>query len=421
VEASAIGAPPLGRQPEFRKLWLGQTISAVGDQFTLLAIPLIAATTLDASPSEMGVLVAAGWLPHLLFSLHAGHWIDRRGRRRRRMIMCDLGRAAALGTLALAQVSEMLTTAHLVAVAFVVGSLSVLFDLSWSTLFVAVVPRREFIAANARLSQSRALASVVGPAVAGALLHVLRSTFAMVVDACSYLGSAISLSRVNAAEPVPDADPAALLRSQLTTGIKFVVRENTYRASLLAFSTSNFFSCMFTSLFVLYATRELGIRAGVVGLIMGGGAVGGLLGAAVSSRLAHGIGIGPSMILGMSIRSVPMLLVPAASGPAGLVVGILFIALFLGSLGVVILDVNGNSLNAAVVPEAIRARVTGAYRTINYGARPLGALVGGALGSMLGLRTTLFVAAGGIALAVGWLLASPIRSLREVPDAARGR
>jgi MFS family permease len=418
VHAPESTPPPLRRQPEFRKLWAGQTISVFGDQVTLLAIPLAAAITVKASPLEMGVLTAAAWFPHLLFSLHAGAWIDRHGRRRRRMIASDLGRAAVLTTVPLAYAFGEVTIAHLYAVAFAVGSLAVLFDLSWSTLFVTVVPRRDFIEANARLFQSRALASVAGPTLAGALVQLLKAPMAILIDALSYLGSALFLSRIQAIEPQPEPDAETPLRSQVMAGARFIFSNRTYRASLLAFSTANFFNLMFTSLFILYVTRELNIRPGVLGIVLGAGAVGGLLGAAGAPRLARGIGVGRSMILGSLVSSVSLLLIPAAAGATWRVVVMLFIAQFFGALGVMILDVNGNSLNAALAPERLRARITGAHRVINYGVRPLGALLGGVLGASIGLRPTLWLAVGGAITAVLWLLPSPIRTLRALPEAA---
>ena len=366
----------------------------------------------------MGVLTAAGWVPHLLFSLYAGVWIDRHGRRRRRMIACDLGRAAVLTTVPLAYAFGVVTIGHLCVVAFAVGSLAVLFDLSWSTLFVTIVPRRDFIGANARLFQSRALASVTGPTLAGGLVQLVKAPAAILLDALSYLGSAYFLSRIEAIEPQPQPDSATTLRSQVMAGARFIFGNRTYRASLLAFSTANFFNLMFTSLVILYVTRELNIRPGVLGIVLGAGAVGGLLGAAGAPRLAHRIGVGRSMILGSLLSSVPLLLVPAARGTTWVVVVTLFIAQFVAALGVMVLDVNGNSLNAALVPERLRARITGAHRVINYGVRPVGALLGGVLGSSIGMRPTLWLAAVGAISAVLWLLPSPIRRLRALPEAA---
>lgn len=413
---SSIRPRATGDPSDFRKLWAGQTLSVFGDQFTLLAIPLAAALTLDASPVEMGVLTAAGWLPHLLFSLHAGLWIDRRGRRRQRMIASDLGRAAVLLTVPLAYAAGALTLPHLYAVAFVVGSLAVVFDLCWNTLFVSVVQREDFIVANARLFQSRALASAAGPPLAGGVVQLVKAAPALVLDALSYLASAYFLCRVRAEEPAHESETDMPLGAQLTAGARWIIGHPLYRASLLSFSTANLFNLMFMSVFFLYATRELNIRPIALGIILGGGAAGGLLGAAISPTATRRLGVGPSMIFGSLLFSTPLLLIPAASGSEPAEASMLFTALFLSAVGVTVLDITGNSLNAALVPDRLRARVTGTHRTVNYGMRPIGALLGGALGSSIGLRPAIWVATAGLILPVMWLL--PLRALRALPDAS---
>jgi MFS family permease len=411
--------PPLRRQPEFLKLWAGQTISVFGDQVTILALPLAAVLTLHASAFEMGLLTSLSWLPHLLLSLHAGLWIDRRGRRRQTMIVADLARAAVLATVPLAWAFGALSMPQLYAVAFAVGALSVFFDLSWSTLFVAIVPRRDFVEANSKLFQSRALSFVAGPSIAGFLVQVLRAPLAVLADALSFLGSAAFLSRISAVEPEPEPqDPSLTQRQRLSAGLSFIFRNAMFRASLLSFATINFFNLMFFALFVLYATRELHVRPGLLGVLLGAGAVGGLLGAVIAPRLSRRLGVGRSLMLGTVLFPLPLALVPAATGPRPVVLAMLFAAEFLSGLGVMILDVNGNSLNAALIPDRLRARVSGAHRVINYGVRPVGSLLAGLLASWIGLRATLWVSSLGAVLGVLWLLPSPIPALRELPETA---
>ena len=175
--------PPLLRQPEFLKLWAAQSISQLGDQVTLLALPLVAVLTLDASAAQMGFLVAAELMPHLLFSLFAGVWIERSRRRRRLMIVADLARALLLASVPLAAAFDVLSFPQLYAVAFGAGTFAVMFDISWPTLFVAVVPRRDVVDANSKMSLSRALSFVVGPSVAGFLVQALTAPVTLLVDA----------------------------------------------------------------------------------------------------------------------------------------------------------------------------------------------------------------------------------------------
>lgn len=159
--------PPLLRRAPFRNFWLGQTISVFGDQITLLAVPLVAVLVLDAQPADMGLLTAAGLLPHLLFSLPAGVWLDRVHHRRRLMIVVDLARAGLIATIPIAYLAGALTLGQLYVVAFLVGTLTALFDIAWNTIFVAVTPREDFVTANSLLNGSRSLAYVAGPSIGG--------------------------------------------------------------------------------------------------------------------------------------------------------------------------------------------------------------------------------------------------------------
>ncbi|HYZ20036.1 MAG TPA: MFS transporter, partial [Gaiellaceae bacterium] len=172
MHEGVIQSPPLRRQPEFLKLWAAQSISQLGDQITLLALPLAAVLTLDASAAEMGLLTAAELMPHLLFSLFAGVWIERSTRRRHLMILADVARAALLASVPLAAAFDLLTFPQLLAVAFAVGTFTVMFDISWATLLISVVPRDDVVEANSKLSLSRALSFVVGPSVAGFLVQL---------------------------------------------------------------------------------------------------------------------------------------------------------------------------------------------------------------------------------------------------------
>ena len=406
------------RNPQFVILWAGQTVSVFGDQITILALPLAAVLTLDASAFQMGLLATLAWLPHLLFSLHAGVWIDHRGRRRATMIAADIGRALVLASVPVAYFLDALTMPHLYAVAFLHGSLSVFFDLSWSTIFVSVVPREDFVDANSKLFQTRSLSSVAGPSIAGGLVQVLGAPVALAGDAVSFLGSAAILARMHVVEPEPDRDPSERLRTRLASGIRFIFRSDILRASLLSFSTINFFNLMFSALFVLYATEELEVKPGELGLILGSAAVGGLIGAVAAPRLSRAIGVGPSLMVGTVLFPLPLMLVPAAGGSHRLVLAFLFLAEFGAALGVMILDVNGNSINAALSPDRLRARIGGAHRVVNYGVRPIGSLLAGVLGEAIGLRSTLWIAAGGATLAILWLIPSPVPALRELPEQA---
>ena len=192
--------PTLLREPQFRRFWFGQTISMFGDQVTGLALPVVAVLALGAEATQMGLLVAVGLLPHLLFSLPAGVWLDRVRRRRRLMIFMDLGRAAAIASIPIAVAFHLLSLPLLFAIFFVVGTLSVVFDIAWNTLFVAIARRDQYVDANSLLNGSRSLSSVGGPALGGVLIQLFTAPVALVADALSFVGSAFFLSRIEAEE-----------------------------------------------------------------------------------------------------------------------------------------------------------------------------------------------------------------------------
>ncbi|GAA2795373.1 MFS transporter [Kitasatospora paracochleata] len=406
--------PPLLRDRRFLRLWTAQSVSQLGDRISELALPLIAVTALHATAVQVSLLTALAWAPNLL-GLLFGAWVDQRPGKRRLMITADLVRAAALATLPLAHLLDAVSLGQLYAVAVVTGSAGVLFNSAYSPFFVRLVPRSQYVEANSRLSTSRSASYLVGPAIGGALVQALTAPVAVLTDAVSFLASAALLGRLPVTEepaPAGDAGPPMLARAR--AGLAFTLRHPVLRASLGCCTTVNFFTFMAAGLTLFFASRTLGLSASAIGLALGAGATGSLLGAVLAPRISRAIGVGRAIAAGAVLFPAPTALVAVAGGPLWARAGALTAAEFLAGAGVMLFDINLNSLQARVIPDALRSRVSGAFGTVNYGARPLGALAGGLLAAAIGTRATLLAAALGGCLAVLWLLPSPIPGLRSL-------
>ncbi|MEU1491341.1 MFS transporter [Streptomyces sp. NPDC005776] len=405
----------LWRDRRFASFWAGQSVSQVGDRITELALPLIAVGALNASANQVAWLTALIWTPNLL-AIVLGAWVDQQARKRRLMILADLMRAAVLLSLPAAYVLGAVTLTQLYAVAFLAGAAGVLFNTAYPSFFVRLVPRASYVDANSKLSASRSVSQVAGPAIGGALVQALTAPVAIVVDALTFLVSAVLIGRITV-EETPVTATAPLLR-RAREGLAFVVRHPVLRATLGCAATVNFFTFVAGSgLTVLFASRSLGLSAGVIGAALGIGATGALLGAVLAPVISRRIGVGRSIVVGAVLFPAPIGLAAAADGPLWLRAGAVAASQFFSGVGVMLFDVNLNSLQASVIPDRLRSRVAGAYSTINYGIRPVGAVVGGVLATFVGLRPTLLVAAVGGALSVLWLLPSPIPRIRALAPA----
>ncbi len=395
--------PVLLKDTPFRRYWSGQTISMFGDQISSIALPLVAVLALHASAAQMGILTALVWLPNLFFGLHAGAWVDRRGHRRATMITADVARALLLASIPASYAAGALTLWQLYGVAFAVGTFGVLFTVSNSTLFVTLVPEDKYVDGNSLIYGSRAFSFMGGPSVGGILVQVLSAPGAVLADALSYLGSAFFLARIRPEEP-----PTSKGEGSITAGARFVASSPIVRSSLISVSIINFFNFVFAALFILFATKDLHVKPGVLGLVLGIGAVGSAVGAAVTGRFAKRIGIGRAYAFGCLLFTVPFALVPAAAGPHWLILLMLASCEFIVGLGVMMLDISIGAIFASVIPNELRSRVSGAFQAVNYGIRPLGALAGGLLGTFLGIRTTLWIAAAGGTIGFLLLLTSQL-------------
>jgi MFS family permease len=407
--------PPILRENRnFRRYFIGQSVSLLGDQITLIALPLTAVLALRATAGQMGALTTAYLVPNLLFSLHAGAWVDRRGRRRQVMLLTDVLRGLCIATIPLSYALGHLTWAQLYAVAFLTGSLSVFFYVAYGAFFQVVVPREDYVQANSLIHGSRAFSFLAGTSAGGILVQVLRGPYALALDAVSFLWSAFFLGRIDVEEP--PGSPSE--RGGLLSGVRWIRGNAIIRAELLGVATLNLFNFMFFALFILYATRSLGVHPATLGIVLGGASIGTLLGSFVTARVSRRFGVGPAFIAGCFLFPAPLILVPAAGGPHWLVLAILFVSEFMSGIGLMLLDIMAGSISAGTVPTALRSRVSGAFMVVNYGVRPLGTSLAGVLGATIGVRPTLWIATVGALLGLAFYIGSPIPKLRDVPEMA---
>lgn len=409
----------LWRHPDFMKLWAGQTVSQFGSQITLLALPLAAILSLGASPFEVGVLAAVERAPFLLVGLFAGVWVDRL-RRRPILIGADVGRALLLASIPVAAMLDVLTIVQLYVVGFLVGVLTVGFDVAYQSYLPALVKRSQLVEGNSKLEISNSVAYITGPGIGGALVQVLTAPVAIVFDACSFLVSALFLRSIRAAEPAPvsrqaGAAPQGGVWREIGEGLGVVLRNPLLRSIAGCTGTSNLFSNMLFAVYVLYATRDLGLEPAAIGLIFAMAGPGALIGSFLAAPVARRFGLGPAIVGSALLFGPPALLIPLVSGSPAVTLPLLIAAEFLIGLMSPIYNINQVSLRQAIVPDRLQGRMNATMRFLVWGTMPIGSLIGGVLGGYIGLRPTILIAAVGMAISALWVVFSPVRQLREAP------
>jgi MFS family permease len=382
---------------------------------SLLAIPFVAIKTLHASTLAVAALGAAGSAPLLLFGLPAGAWVDRL-RKRPVMLGADLGCMLALGSIPLARAAGSLTMWQLFAVEFVSAALTIFFDVAAQANLPAVVAREELAAANAGLQVSAQTAQVAGPGLAGLLIGLVGAPFAVAADAVSYLASASVVSRVRHVEPPRERQPGRRLRAEIAEGLRFVLRHPIIRPNLAFTATANVFNSIFFSVFILYAVRTLGLSARQVGLVFVCSNVGSLATATFAPRLHRRFGLGRVM-LATSCSGWPLLLIPLADGTGGWRIPMLAAGVFVWASAAVIFNITSTTISQATTPHAMLARAASSRRLVAWGTILPATLLGGVLGTYLGLRTTIFIGTIGRGLAGLIILRSPVRRIHTLEDA----
>ena len=404
----------LWRHPNFLKLWAGQSVSQFGSQITVLALPLTAALTLHASAANMGFLAAASTAPFLLFGLFAGVWVDRL-RRRPILMIADVARFVLLLLIPLLALLDALALVDLYVISFLVGILTVFFEVAYQSFLPAVVGRAHLVDGNGKLETTRSAAQIAGPSAAGALVQLVTAPIAIAVDALSFLISVLFLTLIRTPEP-PPAQSATQRRvwPEIGEGLRAVIDDPILRATMGSAGTVNIFGSMLFAVYVLYALR-IGIGAGLLGLTFAVGNLGYLCGTFLTRPMTRRFGIGPTISAGLIVMAVCGLLIPLAGGPLAVIVLCLMIAQFARGFGGTLFNINNVSLRQTITPDHLLGRVNATSRFVSTGALTIGSLAGGTLGAVFGLRPTLVIGAVGGLFSVVWVFFSPIRTLRERP------
>ncbi len=413
---------PLRQNPGFNLLWFGEGISVMGNATTSVLLPLLAVLAFDAGPGSMGLLTAAAWLPWLLIGLPAGAWVDRLDARRI-MIAADLVSAVAFASVPVFWLLGRLTLPHLMAVALVGGAATVFFRTAYAAFLPQVVPTSQLEPANGRLVGTESAMQIVGPGVGGLVAQWLSAALGLAVDAISFLVSAICLWRIKpayASTPFEPSEPTKRtgLGEQIRAGVSFVRSDRYLRYFVVVGSLSNLGLTGYATLLVLFLVRDLGLDAGSVGLVLAAGSSGGLVGAAIATRLSARLGSARASTLLLVSGGPPALLIPLA--PDGWGAALAVAGLFLVGVAVVAGNVVRGAWRMRYVPRALMGRVVTSSSVINYGTMPLAALLSGWMGAHLGVRATIAVMAAVHAAACLSGLRSPFRGMRELPEPRGG-
>lgn len=401
---------------DFAKLWTAQTISAFGSIITRDALPLTAIITLGAAPAQVGLLAAAGRLPVLLVGLPAGVWVDRL-RRRPILIAADLGRAALLFTIPLAYMLDVLALPQLFLIAFLAGILSVFFEVADQSFLPTVISRHKLVEGNSRLGLSSSLAEIAGPAMAGTLVQLITAPLAVLVDAISFLFSALLLGSIRKQEAMPDPSQRhANMGLEIVEGLRATFGNPILRTLAVSSATFSLLGGFIGALYYLYAIRELELPPALLGIVIASGGIGALAGAALAPRASSRYGLGRALVGSLLVVGLAALLIPLAGGPPPLAASILIVGQLVGDTALMIYFVNEVSLRQAVSPDHVLGRVNASMQFLVAGVGPLGLILGGLLGEALGMRPTLVMGAMGGLLACLWLILSPVRRLQDYPS-----
>ncbi|TMR97438.1 MFS transporter [Nonomuraea basaltis] len=412
VSQSARPSPfGLLRQRDFRLLWIGESASSLGSAVTGVALPLVAVTVLHAPPFAVSVLAAAAWLPWLLIGLPAGAWVDRLSRRKV-MLVADYVSVAAFISVPITAVLGLLTIVQLVGVALVAGAAKVFFATAYRAYLPSLVDGPDLLEANAKLQGSEQVANLAGPGMAGLIAQLFSAAGGLLADAASFAVSAVCLLGIKRKEVV-ERRPRRRLRSEIHEGLRTVLNDPLLRGNMLYGCVANLALTGYQSLLVVFLVEDIGLSAGVTGMLLAATSLGGVLGALAARPMAARLGSSRAVLIGK-----------AGLAPTGLLIactdrGLLLVPFVVASIvmiaGVVAGNVIFSGFMQSYVPTELMGRVSTSIQVINFGAIPLGAVLAGTLASAFSVRAALWVMLGIFALSGLILLATPLRQLRDLP------
>lgn len=406
----------LWRHTDFLKLWSGQTISMLGSSVTGIALPLVALGPLHATVFQMGVLNALGSVPYLTIGLFAGVWIDRL-RRRPVLIAADVALALLLAVIPITTAAGVLRMEVLFALALGAGVASLFFEFAYQAYLPALIPAALLVDGNSKLAQSSSLARIVGPSFAGILIELVTAPVAIVVDAASYVVSAVALGVIRHREPPPSRTGRRPIVREIRDGLAFVFGHPVIGALAVNSGLSNMFGAMVGATYFVYLARELALSPAVIGIVLAAGGPGALVASASASRVAKWAGIGPALLLGQLLMVANTGLVVASLAVPGAAVPLLVVASFVLAAGATYYNVTLFSMRQALTPAELRGRTVASVRLLTVGAMPIGALAGGFLGDRIGVGATIQVAFAGAVVALVPILLSAVPRTRTVASA----
>ncbi|HEY3439050.1 MAG TPA: MFS transporter [Actinotalea sp.] len=412
----APAARSLAHHRNFRQLWIGDALGQFGAQLTGLALPVYAVTRLQATEWQMGALSAAETAAFLVIGLPAGAWVDRM-RKRRTLIVSDLVRATVLAVVVTAALTGHGSMPLLYVAGLIISCASVFFDIAHQSYVPGLVGLEHIVEGNSKLQATQSVAGVAAPAIGGALLRVLSAPAVIGVTALTYLTSAAFVGRIRHVEQLPAREHRRPLRTEIAEGMRFVVHQPLLRRIVACTSLSNLAGAVGNALLVLFALRVLGLDSASLGVVFSAGAVGGLAGALLADRLARVVGEGRVIPLSALLAGPGFALTPLAAvlpewvpTQAPLIAGGLLL-----SFSVVVYNVAQVSFRQRLCPPALLGRMNASVRFVVWGTVPIGGLLGGWLGTHLGVLPTMWVAAAGMVLAALPVVLSPLLGMRDLP------